>query len=308
MYDAERRNAFLEYYKGEASKEYYGRVFDRIEPVENQLGKHLEEMTTEESREVFKVFSMMRTASVTNVFQMFKNYKEWCMENGIGFTPELDQSAFNASSTMSIRMVSSPQQLQERLDAVFDKESLKTNDNLYRAYLWLLFIGVTREQAIALRDEDVDLSIPCVYVDGVPYKIPPEAFPCFYVVATCDAFVVPHPSHRDSVKRRVESDKFLRGIKSDSSIRYLENRISLKSSETGVFVNGNDTYYSGVMYRIYLTEKETGTPDFTQYVQSRLADSEGYKNQSYRGKQKWYNKVLSFVRKDYNNWKDAFAL
>jgi len=308
MYDEERKKQFLSSFASESMRHKYGLYLERAGKVEEKFDCRLEDMTNEQAHEVALVFGAQRNATVKLLEHLFATYKEWCEENGIQFKPDVSAFSFDTLSLIRTHMVFDPAQLQQKLDLVFHKESVKSTDNIFRAYLWMMFMGIGRQEAVEITNEHVDLSVPCVFVGDEVFKIPAEAFPCFYVLATSKSFVVPNPNHSDWTLDRYSSNQFLRGTVGDNrKYKNIEARIGLASTSKGVSLRPRDIAYSGVFYRTYLRELETGSPDFTQYVQDWLASSEVYKNQDKRSKQKRYQNVLSSVRKDYKNWKTVFT-
>lgn len=308
MYDEERRLRFLNTINAVSTRNFYASLFERIAPLEEELGMHIEDMSDEIAKPVFASFKLNRISSVKNTIERFQKYAGWLSENGIEFRPKLSYGAFGALSSIAEWMVPSPQALQSRLDKVFLKDDEKTSDNLCRVYLWLMFMGLPSDAAVDVDTKDVDLSVPCVMYNGAQYRVPPEAFTSFFVAATQSTFIVPHPIHEDAVMTRVNSEKLLRSVKSVPTKRTLENKILQKSSEAGESISPSDIAYSGVFYRAYLAEKQTGKADLSSYVMTVLAKSKVYDGLSHLQQQRRYHTVLSRVRRDYNNWKSAFDL
>lgn len=306
---SERKESFLESVMQTISdRKMAEKIYNTIVKFEDRIGKRIEEMSTDELARAMMASNVTRnTTSNTFLVYLYK-YEKWCKDNGIEFLPDLSQVKYDHTAAIREKMVASPQDLQERMDRVFEKQELKTSHCLYRAFLWLLWSGIEDEDIVKVRTSDVDLAVPCVYVDGMPYKVPMESFQSLYVCATANSFHVVHPIHNNVSRPRVNGDQLLRGVASNTSKRYLTNRISDLSAKAGVTMNPNNIYRSGVFYRMYQWEKETGSLDLTQYVQDKAANNPRYYELDARTQNKIFHSIKSQVLKDYKNWKSALDI
>ena len=308
MYDPERRERFLAAASSDAVRESYRKRFQRLEPFEEKAGMHIEEMTADMLSEAMEIFNSTSAKTVKTLREFLRAYARWCAEQGFQFNASPEDVVFDVHDTIREVMISSPHDLQSRMNRVFEPENKRTTDCVYRAYLWMMYSGITGEQAVAAKTSDVDITVPCVFVGGIPYKVPLEAIPSLYVVSQCDSFAMIHPNRRDFVYPRPASDQLLRTLRSTVTLSKLESRIRQKVSASDAVLHTRDVAVSGLFYRTWLYEKETGKIDFTQYLQDFFADNPIYSQYNKRDKQKRYQTVKSAITKNYKNWKEAFAI
>ena len=284
-------------------------LFEQLEREEERLGKPVEEMSSEELSKAVSLLDITRKSSTISVKASLKRYAAWCEQNGIGFLPVVSEISFDMSEQIRKRFVSSPADLKRRMDLCFDKEQDKSTHCPYRAFLWLVFMGIDADDAVTIRTQDVDLSVPCVFFHGIPYEIYPEAFPAMYVCVTATSLLVDyHDRGRTTWKQRAGGDQLLRGVSGNMSKGYIATRINQACLSQDFSLQQNNIYRSGVFYRFWLQEKETGVLDMTQYIQDKVSSYAGFSQRTEREQNKMFHSLKSTTLRDYENWKSALDI
>jgi hypothetical protein len=217
---------------------------------------------------------------------------------------------------MKKQTVLSPKHLQQCLDALFVAEFENTVDNTHRCYYWLAFAGATAEEALSVRNSDVDIIRSSVRLEsGKELVIYKEGKAALKLCLTQTQFEIHSPIyHKISYRDRVPSDKILRGVKgmpSPTSMRtLLASRTRLVDNKDSVAANLSyiKIWLSGIFYRTYERELIGIKPDFmplaNELVAGRQYDLSSGRNTLQAKRRQLAREYL----KDYERWKLAHSL
>ena len=308
MYNAEIKTKFIESYTNSIKTKVFCEVmFNAIEKYELEWGADLCTKDATTLKDVFSKLSGLRKKTQTSTLGFFKSYVSWCIENKI--PNACDGALLIRENSLRGKMVWSPLELQQFLDAVFEKESELTVDNTYRCFYWLAYGGMSEEDILSVKRSNVDLVNRVVNWRGEAISIYPEAFQCIKNCALLKEFVIKR-NYITSIPR-TDGDALLRGTRGELSLKPLRTIISRKISagyntKTDMRLTYYRTWLSGLFYRLSIMERSQ-IPITDDVLLNLIC-----KNQSLSDKLKGaennpevYKKKLSEIRRDYSNWKRA---
>ena len=295
-------------------------VFNSIEKYEAQAGKDIAVMTVDELIDLLNKSGYMRRRSEERVLGILREYCRWCAEkkiegaeNAMENIPDVSLETIRVDRVAS-RTVSSPLQLQVFLDAVFDKESEETMDNVYRALFWLVFGGFTAEDAIEVRTGEVrlgDLAILHGSEPGILYR---ESLQCIKNCAELTQFKAVRFGYQTRVDR-IPGDYLLRGLRTNPDIAVMRNAVS-KATQTA-FREGRvkkrlrfeTVRLSGIFYRMYELERAGIEPDYIDIARRFLPPQSSVTIEDPRkARERERHDLLRAKRdmvNDYETWKKA---
>ena len=317
MYNEELKEKFISWYtKSEYTKKACVAVFKACEKYELHWGADLCTRSTEDLQKMSEQIVGLREEGRKIRITMLRAYSKWCVEHGIEGAIDgmngVDVTGVGKLRTQSVR---NPLHLQRYLDTVFDKESDRTMDNVYRCFHWLAYAGMKEEDIVRAKTSDVDLQNMVILLENTEYPIYREALPCFHVCVEQEQFRYIHdnPSY-ECMRDRYKSDRLLRCIKADPSITEIKSKIS-KRTKTAFDEGKTDmrlSYYriwiSGIFYRKYEQEMAGIPADFTDIA---WADMQGKTYKLDIGRNTVSAKMRQLRKQydiDYANWKQTFLV
>lgn len=203
-----------------------------------------------------------------------------------------------------VDMFSSPKHLQAFLDKAFDPVENKSLDSVYRCLIWLLYGGMTIDQAREVVNSDVDLTH--MLVQG-RYELYRESVPAFQTVLTAKEFwAVRGKSRTPSPESRASGNLLLRGTNGTEAVAkkqvlvvYFGHRKSVVKPQA----TPESIRMSGAFFRIFQAEAMGYKPDFTGVALDRMGNTT-YKSTERLEVNK--QKMISTVSKEYQVWKRVF--
>ena len=312
MYNEELKNRFLESVtESENTRNVYRNIFKTSAKTEEKLGKDVSAMTPEEGAEIAEALVGLRGDSRAKRLYLLKQYVRWCVREGVeGATLDFLDVTANSFTGIREKMVSGPEDLKRRLDGIFGKTEEDTVRNTYRCYLWLGYMGVPEDMAIAVRTGDVDLIGRTVAADGVTYRIPDAAMADFRSCVTLDSFVFPHPGYnRTSYIQRYDGDELLRGIRSAPTARILRSAVVKAQKDSEANLTYRAMALSGLFRRTFERERAGVEPDFFG-IAVREAEESAEKNGMSDKTRYVMNRAATManaMRDDYERWKFVFS-
>ena len=184
-----------------------------------------------------------------------------------------------------------------------------TIDVTYRAFLWMLYAGLTKEEAIEVRVPEVDLKNRRIVYNGQTFELPLESLEDFEKACNLTAFALEKSGNSETVLyKRKDGDLILRGCKSDKpTLDTLTPAIQKKLCPPNVPDIVKPSYTavakSGVFYRTYVKELLGYPPDFTEDA-IRMAEKSKYTSE--KAKQTAIKRFLKIYLSEYTAWRDLF--
>lgn len=329
MYNSELKNKFIsEIDMSDSRRIYIQRLFTALEPFEEAYNTDVCAMDEKILKDVLgKVLGFKESSKRTGVLAL-KGYIKWCKNNDV---EGVCDSIFNIKSIsldkMKHQMVANPYHLQKYLDFVFDKESECTADNVYRCYFWLAYAGLDEEDAVLVKDTDVDLTDMIIRYNGNDYPIYREALLTFKNCIELKEFNYIHPNQLRGKRERIEGNLLLRRLKKAGNTEMSESyyairpivskriKIALKESENEEIdenlrlkLSYSRVQLSGIFYTTYEAERAGNAVDFTPLVEKMIKKDDNYMHLREDLRRRKKTSIIRSYLKDYNNWKEIYTV
>lgn len=236
---------------------------------------------------------------------------------------------FPITDTNTVR---SPAHLLATLDYVFDDPFLETGDIVCRAFMWLIFMGISAEAATAVVPEDIDFGKHRVASGNREFELPDEARVDLKLSCLLKSF----RPNRNSDGTRIPGDQILRpvvfrgnvprGNVYDADIirrRFLplisnafseaDKRAAGSRPDLALNLTVDRARYSGIFFRLYEQEISVGdVPDFKAYAieefDRRMNSPKPYQVSPRNPKSLILYRIERTMRNRYLGWKLAFKL
>lgn len=308
MYNQEIKNKFIEECAVyESSAKRAKRLFKLSERFETELGKDLCAMTDEELVGPVECIVGVRLGTQKVDMSVLKRYANWCIENGVdGACDALTRATGIDPDRMKESSFSGPEHLNQKLNEVFSPVGDGKPDNLCRGYLWLAFFGVDEADSVRIEDGHIDLRNRVIRFEGREYPIYEQADVVIRYLCAANSFFYDF-KRREVVIFRAEGRKILRGTgdsptpNADSMRRMTNRRLAAMPSNDGSRLKYQGVRLSGVLYRMYLEEKESGTYNIDHAVRDYYHDIDSLPAGRITVKK---NELAT----DYERWKIAFNM
>ncbi len=173
------------------------------------------------------------------------------------------------SNSQEVRLpyVKSPEHLQQCLDAVFDPEREYTQDNIFRAYLWLAYGGMAERTVYDLKTDDISFEHMEAACDDEVSVLYPQGIPSIRNCINLKQFF--HKTSSNGIPcNRAPGDRLLRGAFGDYKMDLFRSKISQRIQEShfsGFSLDAlsfQNVWTSGVFYRINEGERNGIEPHF----------------------------------------------
>lgn len=325
MYNAERKQAFIECYysKSVKTQKFITQVFNSFEKYEEEWQADLAVQNTKELQNAVNEISGLKSRSIKGVLIVLREYVKWCANNNFQTSNGIFEVRINSLDKIRTQMVSSPKHLACVLDKYFDKTEQHTIDIIYRVFLWMAYAGLEDKDAVRITSDDVDLNKMQINFEGHSYEIYKEGRADFEAACYLNSFFYEHPYY-SKIRNRVEGNLIMRGFRSSNidlmTIRPMLNRAFKnpkkldedKNDMMDVIKNTNykisykRIYLSGIFYRAY--EVERMGVEYVDFSETVKREMDNYrKNKEYTSDTKKIEKQMAKdLREDYERWKCAF--
>ena len=285
-------------------------LFTVLEQYEDQLGKDIYSWDPDTLTSVFNDKYVGTYSTKRSIIRTIRAYMTWCETKGIQTAIEQVRGFELSVNHMADKGFANPDDLQDYLDLVFRPEEDRSPDNIYRAAMWLAYIGLDLTDAVLVKSSDYNAETNCISFDGTDIQLPAQAAAAFY---SCkyDEGMYTYKPYRESGRvikiQRAASPYLLRGQKRQGQTgnvnsQVIKNKIyqkECKAVESGLLtkqVGYTNVYLSGLFYRVYVQEKN-GFP--VRFDQELAKHNDSVRNARFRKQ-----RLLA----DYEDWKAAFNL
>jgi hypothetical protein len=316
MYNAQLKKRFIkEFSDSEHVRESASYLFRSLEKFEEAEGKDLSAMDTDALQRAVDHVSGFRARSVYLPVSILKNYATWCMENGVdGATDNVFRLRMPGIEKLRHSMLKNPKQLQRYLDDFLDPEDMQTADNNLRAWYWLGYSGLTAEDALTVKSDELDFSSMILKHNGNMYPIYRESVPALRNCVELSQYRYVHPNYgEDKVifRDRWQGDELIRGLRGVQSIDYLRvefskrNKKALSEGKTDLNLSYKRVWMSGVFYRMYEDELAGFPVSFDEVTARRVGDKEFKLDSGRNTQQAKLDEISRQYRVDYERWKQT---
>lgn len=325
LFNQQKKEAFLaSTYTNEVQSRQCRYYLARLAPFEIDWDADFSTFDEARLKQALEELAGVRDQSQNMMFHYLRRYVEWCKASG---DPDVSDAIFHVKvdglEKIRQRTVSSPEHLQQYLDAVYEPESEKTVDVTYRAYFWLAFAGMKEEDIIKVRCTDVDLDGMVIRYNGEEYPIYEQAVMTLQIASRLPVFKYRHPNYKSDIYRdRIAGDTLVRSFRDVRNVVTYRNSLSkaiheaLKDGRTTIRLSYSRTWLSGLFWRAYECEKAGGTVDFRQEAEQFTERRRDAQNQpipyalgdSRLTLEHKRRDVMRDYMADYKRWKRAWNL
>lgn len=288
-------------------------IFKAVEKYECEWGGDISTMDLDTLCQVIENVTGMRSRSKYSYIYILKEYSKWCMDHGVqGANDNIYKINIMGLEKIRQQTVSSPAQLEDYLNKLYEPVKEKTNDIVFRCYYWLAFAGMEEEDIVSVKCADVDFVDMVIRYSGTEFPIYREAVPAVRSCVELTKFAYKHPRYSTVIwKDRIPGDTLIRGTKAKYSLKnireYISKRAKKKRDAGDVTLNLSHqrTWISGIFYRMYEQEQMGIAPNF-KYIAANRRDrrcdiAEGEEAQKRRIRQRNCDYL-----EDYTRWKLAY--
>lgn len=315
MYNEDIKKKFISgYTRSIHTAEAARTVFNAMEPYETVWGADLCTRSAEQLQPAIDNIMGLRSYSKWTALTALREYTKWCMLMKLpGACDGMMHVDTLGLEKIRKRMVASPFHLQKYFNEVFDAESEETIDNIYRCYLWLAYDGMSEEDALNVRSDDVDFQNMLISCNDIEIPIRHEALPAFRNAATLKSFRYKHPNYKPVRRDRAAGDTIMRGIKANTQVMTIRSTLSKRFSEafkenrTELQLSFYRIWLSGLFYRMYERERAGVQVNFSEIAVREMAGRDYSLNGGGTLKQKENRKAKDYME-DYQRWKLAFSI
>lgn len=316
MYNEELKNRYIDYAIAnsqaldiEAYKKLIYNRFTRSGILENEIGKDILNMSEEELILFFSQFLKGGKNYQLNTFASIKAYCVWGIKNGLsslnaGWVYGLMLSDIELIQNYEDIMVSGEQELIACINHLLDKIDRDTQDNIIRCICLLLFSGILYDDIWFIKITDVDLINKKIAYRNRIINMSDNLYK-----------IIQHNIKMDSLLVTGKNNEYLRAIVNEGYLisntkAYGPNREKIKRSFTAILskklsnceekqLTNSTIYDSGVFFRIFQNERETGEINYSEYLWARrnLTTTIDYPE-----------RVIEKCKYEYNIWKKSFNL
>lgn len=294
----------------EEIKKGWTNFFNRLSKLEEEKNKDFSMMTVDEIDNVLSKFLRGGKIYKETTLSNLSTYFEWCLDNQITLLTQnilLAKKVKNidTSSSCADTMVKDEEDLKQCLDNinVFREESLETIDNLYRCYLYLLFSGLTIDEAFNLLEKDIDLNNNQIVIGDKKIILSQNTRDKIEDVLSMDYLVV----RRRNVEFVKTGYLFENTVSADERPENYREKmkviwdvaISKKFSYSDRELTQSTILKSGIFYRMHQKEIQGGVVDCQEYLEMCKYNVTTIDNP---------NMVIANCKNEYAEWKKAFKL
>ncbi len=314
MFNESQKKDFLQYLKNEqkVSNNTLKRTegyFNQTTEEETRLNKDLSLFSEAEYLSVLNKISRggaVRTINIKNI--AFKRYMRWLIKNKLPCNIKLHDikpSQFNLLPSFQTFYFRDPNHLVEITNQMFPAITENKMGNMYRAAIYLLYIGLDTGEIMKLMKDDFDFNESKITVGNKEFHIFPEFLRDLMYVWHQKYVRIETPMHWEYT---FSDNRFIRGR--GDAIQWVSVRKGITRANYECRKNDPDfpilfertIYLSGILYRMYLQEKSGQKIDMSSFIKQAYSDAEYYETEKGQIEMQFHLKVL------YKNWLKANGL
>lgn len=316
MYNEELKKEYINSYTSNPeTAKHCAYAFNAIEKFEIKHGADICTFKKDELMPALRTVAGIRKNTTSSKVFILKRYIKWCYYTKKVPGSRLDMLEIKDVTSDNIReeMVANPQDLSYKLSKIFGRDEDIKGDisNIYKAFYWLSYAGMSDEDILLLTDDDVNIKEMVVEYGGKSYPLYPEALPSIVQCMEQTSFSFRHSNYDSNPKERAEGNLLLRGYRTHTvkSMRVALSRATKKKMDDNnpIKLSYSRVRLSGIFYWAYRKETKGILPDF-ELEAKQLVESKGYDDTPKMSLAKRQRKVAREYLNDYFQWKNAFGL
>ena len=318
MYNEDQKLAFIKtIHAGVDRLERVSGVFLSTAPYERKAGKDFSAMSLKEAQEFVDDFVSTRTQGKYNRLCILRSYVKWCISSK---TPGANDNFLHVNvlglEKVRYSTVSGPAHLNRFLETVFPKPEEETVAVVHCTYLWLAFSGLSEEEALSLRRDQVDINSMTIWSGERAVPIYRESLKNLTMAMTLSEFKVPREYSKKvkfGIRKRVGDPALVLRTTVDKTIKrnirsQISDAIREYQEENHIKIERlsyRRVWTSGVFYRMSELEKAGLPVNFGPIMD--LEKAIGYAT-SDTDNEKYISGKEHSWEADYNRWKLAFSI
>lgn len=220
---------------------------------------------------------------LSRIWRTLSRYEKWSAENGFPVTGNIKSAKEISKYSVSLSVIESPRHLETMVEETFPPISENLVDNITRAIVWAIYIGIPRDDIPNLKRENFNMADGVINISHESYKIYPEA-----------EIIFRHILKNDAVNAKI-GRKIISYKKEECVLTYpsdfvrrehwtaYNSRIAAirqKSNKGNSYLKHSVIRSNGIFYRIYVQELQ-GTPvklqDLKEFKNNRNSESDKLK-------------------------------
>lgn len=308
----------------EITKKNYINFFEKLgDEIESDFQKDFCDFNYGECVTALTIFSPPSIKSKSHDINVLKRYIYWCIENGRRSLDSdnpleiIDPLEINNINAFRETMVSSPEHLKDICEKGFEKPLNNSIDLMTYGYIWLLYNGFNRDEALLIKRDDIDIDNKIIKYNGKTINLLETTCDILEKIKKTDFLEDSRGKYTDLMKHGNLIQGFVKDdfiSKEDDIVRNIRNfgtRITNMSefyrNNTGKELRLSPTQIekSGKFYRIY--QKELKKDSILNEEELRKIIQEEFRFYNDIIKSNTTRKVTEKI-KEYSLWKQAFSL
>lgn len=319
MYNEDlKRNFISEVSTSITTADIYLTMFKALTNTEEKYNTDVCNMSYEQYEDALRYVGGVKKGYNLVVIHHINTYRNWCKNNGISVS-DVDINNIKIGEEKSKKsLIVNSSHLSNILDQMFDDVSMKTNDSVIRAALWLMYSGVRPKDICRVTKNNVDLNSMWILFGNKKYPIYREAVECFAFCKDAREFSYNHPRYKSTTIDRVKSDLILsssKGIMTDRTLNtaIVKRKAKLRNSGVELIsdINMEHVWISGVFSRARENELATGTQEnFINITEQLMKERKGERGYAL-GRNTMtglVNKKARAMRESYLTWREIFGV
>lgn len=283
--------------------------FCRSQELEKQMGKDIFELNKSEAKMFLEKFLGGGVAYRTTTIGTLSSYVEWAINNGYTPTKEnpfsgLKYTDIDVTESYIDTMVKDEEDLIQSLDTVLCDIELDTADSFRWCVFLLIFAGISFKDIFYIKREDVNLSNRTIQLGSQSIQMSDKLFIVLKYYLSMETLQKSGKDDSEYERPIINEGYLLSNTKEYGSNRE-KMRLSCSSDISFVMkkcakkLKPSSIHDSGIFYRMYLKEKETGEINCLEYLRARQTKSLVIN---------FPERVKKICRNEYETWKKAFYL
>lgn len=317
----------LDYCPSEKHRPNVHKVFKRFTAVEADLGKDLYDFSKQELQDAISNCGAISTVLIQYTIGVLRAYKKWCCDRNLGHHVDIDSLDTDLLEKLREHVFMNPAHLKRILDIIFPNPNEEHVYHLYRAYYWLLYMGLYEDEAARVKENQVNLPDHIIYRDA-PFnktvQIIPEALSDIRAAYTLEGLLETRRTKYGTVAKtmraRAKGSEILRGkyrkdVSSTQSFpdtcrRMTLTRIAdvLNEENRNVIVFPTVMYVrrSGIYYRAWRREMASGCVSFEDVIDDDMLHDNHHVSE-YNPVSRIRSSGNNVYLKEYIRWKKLLA-
>lgn len=285
--------------------------FEQFSNIEQAYNKDIATFLEDEYLQALKTIKAGTGRTVPTVHSRMKSYFIWCSENNHPCNVKLinmTASEITESIQTETPYFKNPQHLVAFTDKIFSPLTNNSMSNMYRAALYLLYLGLSPENIMQLNKKDFNFDKFQIKCCEEVVKIFPEFLLGLMYVWHQSYIVVDAGKTFQSKLLEGGEAPYIAGrggkIQWASIRKGITRAFDLRPSNvnSSLLITNKSVIVSGILYKIYVEEQENREVNFEPYLDELYSQTEKASQNNTKDIARFY------LKKTYKKWKSSYDL